>query len=79
MFDLFLCFVKIEFTWLKLASTICEVGNASKNGSATALSLGYLVAVLMLLQYSAMFSLFTNALASTSACISISESFRSDS
>ena len=39
----------MAFTWLKQASDMCEVGNASKKGSAAAVSLGYLVTVLMLL------------------------------
>ena len=54
-----------------------EVGNASKKGSAAALSMGYLE--LILLQYSLMFLLLDNALASRSACISISSSLRLDS
>ena len=48
----FLCFVKITFTWLIPASIMYEVGNGSKNGSVAARSLGYSVAVLILLQYS---------------------------
>ena len=42
-YNLFLCFIKIAFTWLKPASAMYEVGNASKKGSAAALSLGYLL------------------------------------
>ena len=49
-----------------------EVGNASKTGSAAALSMGYLVAVLILLQYSARLLLLNNALASTSTFFSLS-------
>ena len=55
-----------------------EVGNASKNGSAGALSLGYLVAVLILLLYSAGSLLLNSALASRSTCILISSSSKSD-
>ena len=40
-FSLVLCLVKIALTWRKPASTMFEVGNASKIGSSVALSLGY--------------------------------------
>ena len=62
------------FTWLKPASAMYDVGNASKNGSAAALSLTYIVAVLILLQYLARFLLLNSALASSSTFISISSS-----
>ena len=51
-----------------------EVGNAGKKGTAAALNLGYLVAVLILLRYSLRYLFFNNALASRSRCISISSS-----
>ena len=35
---MFICFVKIVFTWLRPASVMYEDGNASKNGSVAALS-----------------------------------------
>ena len=54
------------------ASAMYEIGNASKKGSAGALSLGYLVAALILLHYLARFLRLNNALASRSTCISIS-------
>ena len=56
-FSQFLCFVKIVFTWLIPASTMCEVWNAGMKGSAAAVSLGYLVAVFIWLQYSLKFLL----------------------
>ena len=67
----------IAFTWLKPASTMYEVGNAGKKGSAAVLSLGYLLVVLILLQYSLKFLLLDNTFASKSACISISSSCKS--
>ena len=59
-FHLFLCFVNITFKGLRPATTIYEVGNASKNGSAATLSLGYIVAVLIFLSYSVRFLLLNN-------------------
>ena len=47
-----------------------EFGMASDNDLAAALSLGYLVVVLILLQYSLRFLLLNNALASRSISIS---------
>ena len=55
--------VKIAVKRLIPASTMHEVGNASKKGSSAALSLGYLVTVLVLLQYSLRFLLLKTALA----------------
>ena len=72
-------FVKIVFTWLIPASIMYEVGNARKKGSAGALRLGYLIAVLVLLQYSAIILLLNNVLVSRSTCISIGLSSTSDS
>ena len=77
-FNLFLCFVKIVFAWLRPASTIYEVGNADKNGVAADRRLGYLVALLILLQY-LRFLLLSNILASRSTCTSISISSMSHS
>ena len=56
-----------------------EVGNAGKKGWAAAVSLGYLVAVLILLRYSLRFLLLNNALVLRSTCISTSSSSKSDS
>ena len=53
---------------------MAEVGNVNKKCSAAALSLGYLVAVLMLPQYSLRSLFLNNALASRSTFISISSS-----
>ena len=54
--NLFLCFVKIAFTWVKPASAMYEVGNTGKKSSAAAVSLGYLVAVLILLIFGEVFT-----------------------
>ena len=68
-FNLFVCFVKIAFTWLRPASAMHAVRNARKNGSAAAQSLGDLVAVVILLQNLLRFLLVNNALALRSTCI----------
>ena len=51
--------------WLRVASAMYEVSNGSKKGSAAAMSLRYLVAVLILLQYYAIL-LLNKAFASRS-------------
>ena len=55
-FNVFLSFVKIAFTWLTSASAMYEVGNASKKGLAAAVSLGYIVTVLILLIFGKVFT-----------------------
>ena len=77
MFNMLFCCIKIAFTWLNPASVMGGVWSASKNGLIAALSLGYLVAVLILLQYLVWFLLLNSTLASMSTCISISLCCRS--
>ena len=69
MFSVFVYFVAITFTWLIPASIMYEVWNACKKGSTAALSMGYSIAGLILLQYSLRILLLDNTSALRSTCI----------